>query len=195
MSDLQVVVFTVLWTVLGSLLALLFLLYREVERAYVRGTETSSVALLPGVETPDIDILTDQGEAPLEFPADDELGVLLFLTTTCTSCVDLLEKLTSESSPVVTTMALLSGEGLSRYAGYRSQTLRVHWLAHPPDATRDYGVAIVPTAYAIRGRTVLASKSVKMPRDLDQLITEAYEMEMELAGGDSGVATASPTGQ
>jgi hypothetical protein len=192
MSDLQVVVFAVLWTALGSLATLVFLLYREVERAYVRGTETRSVALLPGVETPDIDILSDQGESALEFPANDQLGILLFLTTTCTSCVELLEKLSSESSPMVTTIALLSGEGLSRYAGYRSQALRVHWLAHPPDATRDYGVATVPTAYAIRGRRVLTSMSVKTPNDLDRLIKEAYDVEAELTQGGEGVAASSP---
>lgn len=194
MSALETTAFGVLWLIAIILAALLLTLYRQVDKAY-RHQDLESAGLLPGVEAPALDILTDSGIEPLELPTDGALTWIAFLTTTCDACTRLIPLLANDAVTDLPVIALMSGEKHSDTVIPTSARVHTHWLAHPPDAVKRYGAAVAPFVYVLRGRTVLASRSVSTESGLAKLLNEALEHEARLltTARASGASTSAVT--
>jgi hypothetical protein len=177
MSGLELAVFGTLWLVLALLACLVFILYRQVEKAYAASTELQNVGLQPGVEAPDVEVITQDTTRLLGFPAPGELAFLAFLTTTCEACVKLVRELQSGAPLPGPVIGLITGEDRGEFSGSDDGRFDPLWVAHPPDVIRDYGIGTTPYVYVVRGRTVLGSRSVDTRAGLRQLLQEADQFE------------------
>jgi len=177
-STLEMFGFTVVWLALLTLAALLFLLYRLVERAYEFHGSGAATGLLAGVRVPDIEILSaDDLERPLRFPSHEDIWLLAFVTTECDACRRLIRTLDGMRDSQTEAIALVNGEATSDFPRGGNPRLKVLWLSHPADATRGYGVTSVPFVYALRGRTVLASTTAATAAEVEALLRQAEERE------------------
>lgn len=68
MSTIEIIAFGSLWLTLLALALLLLLLYRQVERAYQRASREQASGLAPGVEVPELEILTATGIETFSLP-------------------------------------------------------------------------------------------------------------------------------
>jgi hypothetical protein len=177
MSGLELAAFGTLWFVLALLACLVFILYRQVEKAYAASTELQNVGLQPGVEAPDIEVITQDETELLRFPAPGELAFLAFLTTTCEACVKLVRELQSGEPLPGQVIGLITGEDRGEFSGADDGRFHPLWVAHPPDIIRDYGIGTTPYVYVVRGRTVLGSRSVETLAGLRELLREADQVE------------------
>jgi hypothetical protein len=179
MTSLEAMGFAVLWILAIGLGLLLALLYRQVEKAYTEGLSRESVGLLPGVTAPDIEVVTDSepdGIGPLILP-EEGLSILLFLTTTCASCLSLMRDISSGRALGFEgqIVAVISGDGWGEYARLERPWLSAYWAAAPADVARDYGITSTPLACVIRGRIVLATGVVSEASQIEMLVHEAEE--------------------
>jgi hypothetical protein len=173
MSGIELVAFGVLWAVLVGLAALVLVLYRQVERAYAASARGAPGGLSPGTEAPGLEVLQGTEIVEWHVPDDDRIRVLAFVTTTCEACVRLLRALTDlERREGVQPVVLVQGEAQGEMAALMRE-LETVWIAHPPEVVTNYGITIYPLVYVVRGRTVLASRSVASRGDLSKLVTEA----------------------
>jgi hypothetical protein len=177
MSGLELAAFGTLWFVLALLACLVFILYRQVEKAYGASTELQNVGLHPGVEAPDVEVITEDGTRPLRFPAPGELALLAFLTTTCEACVKLVRELQAGEPLPGPVIGLITGEDRGEFSGTDDGRFHPLWVAHPPDIIRDYGIGTTPYVYVVRGRTVLGSRSVETLAGVRELLREANAFE------------------
>ncbi len=184
MSGLELAAFGTLWFVLALLACLVFILYRQVEKAYGASTELQNVGLHPGVEAPDVEVVTEDGTRLLRFPAPGEIALLAFLTTTCEACVKLVGELQSGEPLPGPVIGLITGEDRGEFSGADDGRFHPLWVAHPPDIIRDYGIGITPYVYVVRGRTVLGSRSVETQAGLRELLREADEFEATRSNRD-----------
>lgn len=192
MNGIETVAFGTLWAALFLLGALVFLLYRQVEKAYAVGTGLENVGLPPGVEAPEVEIVTSNGVGALELPSNGEITLVAFLTTSCESCVKLAEVLRRGEVHSGTAIGLVSGENDGTLRGGEDGRFRMLWLAHPPDIVRSYGVNLTPLVYVLRGKTILASKSVHSAAGLGKLLQEAQTNEAGLKGAVGSKSARSP---
>jgi len=190
MKPIEVVAFGSLWAVLVALGGLVLLLYRQVDRAYQSQAISQNAGLLPGVEAPEIEVLGDAGEEPLQFPKSGELALLAFVSAGCDACVQLLRILRDRKVFQGRAVGLVNGQTPREFAILRKQ-MELKWLSHPPDITRSYGVTATPTVYVVNGRTVLASKVVSTKAGLQALLAEAHEVAERLEQNGGSVETRS----
>lgn len=197
MSPIETAAFGTLWVVLFVLAGLVLLLYRQLEKAYAHSTGLENVGLPPGAIIPDIEVMTSDGVGPLEFPEPHELTLLAFLTASCEACSKLVGVLEEDDVFPGRVTALVSGEHRGEFDVPEDRRLTMLWLAHPPDASHSYGVTLTPHVFVLRGRTVLASKSVQSRAGLQKLLQSAQEYEqaapaaapVELATAPDGTAS------
>ena len=180
MSSIEMVVFGALWAIAFVMGALLLLLYRQVEKAYRQDLQEQSGGLLPGVEAPPLEVLNDEGNVPLQLPYPGELALVAFMTTTCDACTKLLPILADDRVTDARVLTLMSGGRAADVEIPDNPRVEVLWLAHPPDATRRYGASIAPFVYVLRGRTVLASKTVSTREGVADLREDARANEERL---------------
>jgi hypothetical protein len=192
MSPLELIAFGGLWTIACVLCALVLLLYRQVEKAYRHQGQTQAGGLLPGVEAPDIEILTSNGNEPLRLPQDHRLALLAFMTTQCDACSKFLPVLADDSATDAEVIVLMSGGRAADVVIPESPRVDVLWLAHPPDAVHRYGASVAPFVYVLRGRTVLASKTISSREALAQLLDEAAENERRLQPSSAAPVAEAP---
>jgi hypothetical protein len=195
MSSVEMVVFGALWLVLAVLAALVLLLYRQVEKAYRTTTGLENVGLPPGVEAPDVEVMTKDGVMRLTFPSEPDLTMLAFLTPTCSDCLKLVDVLKENHLFPGQILGLVSGEGRGEITDGEDGKFRALWVAHPPDVMRSYGVTTTPLVYILRGRTVLASDSVHSRAGVERLVRNALADDVvsrsavivdEASSGESG---------
>ena len=179
MSPVETIAFGTLWIFLLLLGALVLVLYRQVEKAYTHTTGLDNVGLPPGIDAPDLEVITEDGVAPLDFSDASDLTLVAFLRTSCDACVTLAKTLRDDRALTGRTIALVSGEDDGEFKKSGSDNIEVFWLAHPPDATRSYGVNLTPLVYIFRGRTVLAARSVHSRSGIEALVREARDYEAE----------------
>jgi hypothetical protein len=177
MSGLELAAFGTLWFVLALLACLVFILYRQVEKAYAASTELQNVGLQPGVEAPDVEVVAQDGTRLLRFPAPGGLAFLAFLTTSCEACVTLVRELQSGAPLPGPVIGLITGEDRGEFSGADRGRFHPLWVAHPPDVIRDYGIGTTPYVYVIRGRTILGSKSVEGLAGVRELLRDADAFE------------------
>lgn len=180
MSSIEMVAFGILWVIALVLGGLLLLLYRQVEKAYRQDQQVQTGGLLPGVEAPALEVISDEGNVPLQLPLPGELALIVFMTTTCDACAKLLPVLADDRVTDARVIALVSGGRTSDVAMPTSPRVELLWLAHPPDATKRYGATVAPFLYVVRGRTILASKTTATREGVAELIEEALENERRL---------------
>jgi hypothetical protein len=155
MSPAETAIIVALWIVLASLALLVLVLYRQLEKAYLRQQRPVDAGLAAGTEAPTIAVITGRSTGPLELPGDGSLSLLVFVTTACPACAKLMPLL-RDGSIGVPAIVLVSGDGFREYADLETPTFRAHWLVNLADADHLYGVSVVPTIYVLRGRTILA---------------------------------------
>lgn len=177
MSPLETLAFGALWLALLLLAGLLFIVYRQIEKAYNAANSPAAGGLPAGVLAPDVEVLDDSdSERPLVFADEDSRSLLAFVTPDCAACKSVLEMLQDTPPFEGPMVALVNGERGKDFPGSRG-SLQVLALAHPPDVVRSYGVSSVPLVYALRGRTILASKVLASRSGLEQLLAEADAYE------------------
>lgn len=173
MSPTQTAVYSALWILFAGLLALIALLYRQLDKAYARANDLGG-GLQPGAQAPDVNVIADDEQELLRWPEPDALMLLSFVTSECPACSTLLDVL-RDFSFEGRMVALVSGttnHQLSKLLA--SQTnLELRWPVHPPDAAKSFGVSRVPLVYVIRGRTILGSGAASTRDDLRKLIDNA----------------------
>lgn len=185
MTPIETIAFATLWLVLLCLAGLVLILYRQVEKAYQRSAAVAN-PLPPGTQAPPIDVLADGGGRELELPADG-LTLLVFVTTTCPACEDLLHRLTlvRESLPG-RTVVLVTGEGFEEFFARSTSELSVLGVAHPADVSDGYRVSMVPMLYLLDGRTVLGASTDGSTEGLESLLATANSVSPT---ADSGAVT------
>jgi hypothetical protein len=155
MSPTETAIIIALWIVLAALALLVLVLYRQLEKAYLRQQRPVDAGLAAGTEAPEIAVVSGRSAGPLELPADGSMSLLVFVTTACPACAKLMPLLT-DGAIGVPAIVLISGEGFHEYADLETPTFRAHWLVNLADADHLYGVSVVPTIYVLRGQTILA---------------------------------------
>lgn len=183
MSPAQEAVFAVLWLIVLTLGGLVVLLYSQVDRAYRSDALHHSAGLRPGIEIPDFQILTTRGAVPLSLPTDDDPPyVLAFLNSGCNRCKDLLGRTAQERYSDRRTIFLLThGRGYPDVVKGLPSSASLHPLAFPEEAVRDFGITAFPFVYVVRGRRVLAGRTVVRESDMVELLAEASHYEIQLA--------------
>lgn len=185
MNSIQTVAYLLLWVLAVGLAGLVLLLYRQVERAYEDSLGTQGSGMLAGVEVPDIEVSLDKKDQPFQFPTNNELSLLAFLSTECDACVKLIKALDHDVEFDGSVVGMVSGERNTEFPPTDLTRVRLLWLSHPPDVIRSFGASAVPMVYVLRGRTVLASKLVATAAGVRRLLAEASEYE-RAAGGPEG---------
>jgi hypothetical protein len=180
MSTLQTTVYFALWITLVSLGGLVVILYRQVDKAYLRSGAVAT-ALPVGATAPELPVISEAGMQPLPFFAESQLGALAFLTTTCSGCHDTAKLLASGVLGDVPVAAVYSGEGSADFLEDQTDRFRKYWLTSDGDATERYNVSVVPTVYMLRGRTIVAASSDGSREGLEKLLHAASEGSEESA--------------
>lgn len=182
MSTAQTIVAAALWVVVLGLLALVLLLYRQVERAYSGSGFGKSMGLMPGVEVPPLEIMTKTGPSVLDLPGEEEgRYVLAFINAECAGCVALLETLGRERAFKGTAIVILIqpvpiGHGLPE----APPNVQMHGAASPVDVRRHFGITFVPLVYVMRGTKVLAAGGGATEAEVKELLVSAEENEAEV---------------
>lgn len=185
MSTPETIVSVVLWVIAASVLLLLLLLYRQVDRAYGSSDAGQATALLPGVELPPVEVMTSTGPGFLELPEGPEPSILAFIGTDCDRCSRLVETLREESvfdgpATCLFVDATPDGEAV-RQAPDNSEKMRFFSAAYAPDIPRAFGVNSVPLVYVLDGKTVLAARSAADRPELEELLGAAHRQQEDLA--------------
>ncbi len=184
MSTPETIISVTLWVVAVTVLLLLLLLYRQVDRAYGSNEAGQSTALLPGVELPPVEVMTPSGPGFLELPAGPEPSILAFIGTGCDRCARLVETLKSESAFYGLANCLFvdatpAGEAVGEVPD-NSENVKFYSAAYAPDIPRAFGVNSVPLVYVLDGRTVLAARPAADDRELTELLATARRQRDEL---------------
>lgn len=187
MTSIQTLAYITLWLVFMALAGLLLLLYRQVEKAYQESVGGEASGLLAGVHAPDIEVSWEKQDQPLQFPGDETLAVLAFVSTDCEACTKLVRALDRRLDFDGPLIGLVNGERNAQFPPKGLSRVELRWLAHPPDVIRSYGASTVPMVYVIRGRTVLASKVVATTSGVERLLDEARDYEAAVIDEESHV--------
>ncbi len=190
MSTAETVSAVVLWLIAAGVLALLLLLYRQVDRAYGSNSSNRATALVPGVELPDVEIMTSEGPGFLELPAGSEPTLLTFLSSDCDRCSVLERTLLAENAFEGEVNCLFidaqpSGEPEVRRPE-DTESVHFHSAAYPPDLPKKFGLNSVPLVYVLDGKTVLAADSAATESELVELVEKARKKQAELAEEPTG---------
>jgi len=182
MSTAQTIVAAALWVVVLGLLALVLLLYRHVDRAYSSSGFGKSMGLMPGVEVPPLEIMTNSGPSVLRLPGEEEgRYILSFVNAECAGCVALLETLGRERAFKGTAIAILVqpvpvGHGTPE----APPNVQMHGSASPVDVRRHFGITFVPLVYVMRGTKVLAAGGGATEAEVKELLVTAKQNEAEV---------------
>jgi hypothetical protein len=171
MSPAETIAYAVLWIILFALALLVLVLYRQVEKAYRRSGQIQAAGLVPGTVAPDLEILTDDGIAPLEVSPDGQYSIFAFITTACESCARLVKELRAGVSGADRVVFLASGETREYFGA--DDGVEIQWVAHPGSAVRDWVVSVVPLVYVLKGQTVLRSGTASTRADVEALVAAA----------------------
>lgn len=189
MTSIELVGFSALWLVAVSLIALLVLLYRQVERGYRRSAAMQALGIPIGNNLPGLEVISGEGTEILDFgPSADALTVLAFVTSTCSSCRRLVGDLQDGIDRDVRAVVAVNGETTDELR-QAAETVEVRWMANPGDAIRDFGVMLVPLVYVAHHGIVLASGPVASGGEVTSLIDRA---RAEMAHDGSPVTVQSP---
>ncbi|HEV2857702.1 MAG TPA: hypothetical protein VGW80_04790 [Solirubrobacterales bacterium] len=182
MSAAQTIVAAVLWIVILGLLALVLLLYRHVDRAYSGSEFGRSMGLMPGVEVPPLEIMTNDGSSVLRLPGEGEDPYLLsFINAECGGCVALLETLGEERVFKGVAIAILvQPVPVGHPVPEAPPNVHLHGAASPADVRRHFGITFVPLVYVMRGTKVLAAGGGATEAELKELLVTARENEAEV---------------
>lgn len=188
MTPAQDAVFAVLWLVVLTLGGLVLLLYSQVDKAYRSAAMHQSAGLLPGTEAPDFQILTTDGAVPLPLPAAaGDPYILAFINSACSRCKDLIEQAAKRPRSDGRIIFLLThGRGYPDIVERLPPSASLHPLAYPEDVMREFGVTVYPFVYVMRGKTVLAGRSVVTDVDMAELLHEAAHNEEQWAAERDG---------
>jgi hypothetical protein len=180
-TSAQTIVIAVLWVAVLGLMALVLLLYRQVDRAYAGGRASKTGGLKPGVQLPEVTIISDDGVGALELPGGPEPSLLAFVSLDCDGCNALMKTLARRKAFNGTVMAVVV-EGIPRglpvpdlppevttYAAHSGAQLR-----------RALGITVVPLVYVLRGRTVLATGTVATDDEVRDLLETARKNDADL---------------
>lgn len=181
MTTVQTITAVVLWTVVLTLLLLVLLLYRQVERAYQSAGVGRGGGLLPGVEFPAIEIMTEAGQDFLQLPTDSEPYLVAFATPDCDGCITLLNTLAKRKAfEGVAIGVLIDPVPQGRPVPEFPEGLPIYGAASPLGIRRSFGITTVPLLYVMRERTVLASGTVLKDEEITRLLQEAERNEADL---------------
>lgn len=172
MSSIQLLTLGGLWTVLLILGVLVFVLYRQVDKAYSSETTMHTEPLPPGARAPELEIVGTDGQLHvLSTPSPGSVYVLLFLMPSCSSCIQLVKSIKADADTAAITIGLVSGETTGQFAIDRLAPFRIFSLAHPPDALGPYKVSRTPMAYVLLDGTILAGGYVGSLEQLKTLVS------------------------
>ena len=179
MTTGQTVVAATLWVVVLGLLALVLLLYRHVDRAYSANDFGKSAGLMPGVDVPPIEIMTNSGPMPLRTPKPEEGPYLLaFVNADCAGCAALLETLRKERVFKGTAIAIMVQPVPVGHPMHEAPpNVEMHGAASPADVRRHFGITFVPLVYIMRGTRVLASGGGATEGEVRELVATAKANE------------------
>lgn len=180
MSTATTVGFAVLWIVTATLLLLVLILYRQVEKAYRFANEDAGASLAPGSSFPTIEVLHEGLEKRLDINQEGEV-VAAFVSTSCPACAHLLNDLIRKpvNAPV---RVFVHGAGYEEYRDRSNGQISMHWLAHPPDAAQDVGISVYPQVFVVIDGLVTSSKSVNNSLAITRMLQEARESPQTPAG-------------
>lgn len=186
MSTVEIVVFLVLWIALVFLSALVVLLYRQLERAYLGSSVQAQLAI--GSLFPALEIATADGLQPYTFPQTVETAYALIVSTSCSSCFEAL-KLLPELVDHEQIIVFTAGE-------WKPDVFRVteglisHVLGHPPDAERALGLSVYPAIIATRQGRIVASTGEHTRAKLAKFVSDAEKVNLaELVTDHIAMAT------
>lgn len=181
MTGGQTIVAVTLWVVVLTLLALVLLLYRHVERAFSGTGFGKSAGLMPGVEVPPIEIMTETGPSVLSLPEEEDDPYLLsFVSADCAGCVSLLDTLSEKRVfSGVAIAILIEPVPMGRPAPEARPNVRIHGAASPADVRRHFGITLVPLVYVMQGTKVLAAGGGATEAEVKQLLVTARENQAE----------------
>lgn len=177
MTTQQSIVVTVLWVGVGGLFCLVLLLYRAVDRAYRQDARSKQGGLLPGAETPPVEILTGAGIDFLDFPALESPYLLGFVSGGCDECLRLYDTLVAE--PALSgsaALVIIDGQPFEREEN-GGGSVEIHVAAHPPDIQRAFGVTALPLVYIMRERMVLSVGVASTSSEIRTLVEEARKRD------------------
>jgi hypothetical protein len=184
MSTAETISAVTLWLIAAGVLALLLLLYRQVDRAYGAKTSNQATSLMPGVELPDVEIMTAEGPGFLELPAGRGPSMLAFLSSDCDRCSSLERTLISEEvfeGQVHCLFIDAQAKGEPEVTRPdNTERVRFFSAAYPPDLPRKFGLNSVPLVYVLDGKTVLAADSAASKAELAALVAKAERQRVEL---------------
>lgn len=191
MSTTTIVAFSALWFVLIVLALLVLLLYRQVERAYLRGNQGAQLAV--GSRMPPIEVAMKTGVSRYDYPQDPVTTYAVVATTKCEDCISVLESLPG-LVPKERMTLFTAGEWNPRFRS-AATGYAVHALGHPPDAERALGISGYPTIIAIRDGRVVASTGDHSHSRLAAFVAAAEELKLGEHTPTNTVELGSPTVQ
>jgi len=174
MSPIERTVFVVLWLAVLLLAALLVMIYRQVDRAYRRSALDRMRGLPAGTPVPTVEVLADGQQTALRLDPDEAVQALVFVSTDCKVCSTLRADLNRVWPLEDRLTVLVTGEfhkpEEAEWPG------RVLWVTHSFDVAREFGVVVVPFAYAIASGAIVASRAIGGSSELRALFDEAHQI-------------------
>jgi len=155
-----------LWLLQLIAFVFLFALARQIgvlhQRIGPSGARITNTGLDIGELAPYQALTTLDGSVVSFWPQQAYRTILLFVSTTCPSCVDLFQALRHEHFPAGTRPMLVfdasdPAEVLAILKNHRLQHLPA---AISPEAARAFGVTLVPYAFAVDGTGLIRSKGL-----------------------------------
>lgn len=187
MTGVEVAAVSGLWVVLFVLAALVLVLYRQVEKAYRYSAGVADSALRPGSVVPDVAVVREGVIQPVPYP-ERELSFVVFVTSTCSSCRDLMQRLDSSEGVGPRVVALVTGDGFQEYSEPRNQRMATYWVSSPADVHDQFGVNLVPMVYVIRDRTVLGATHDSSDSGLRALLAQVEAASTRLNVNGQGLS-------
>lgn len=171
MTDINMVVFGVLWVLTAALASLLLVLYRRIDVAYKSGEQPRFTGLVPGTRLPPIEILNESGLDWMPIP-QTQRHILAFVNASCDDCHRLLRNLEGDSWNLPVIAVITSGDRLDESI-YNNPRFSVYVAGHAPDLKRDYGVNVVPVMYVIAEGRVASGRVAVSKKDIESVISQA----------------------
>ena len=163
-SDLETTVWIVLWVLVLVIVALVALLYRQLEKVYA--TDSPAQSTLPtGAAAQPIEVADDGHIVSQTFNAKTQL--FAFVSTTCSTCLDFVREF-RRYAETGNGLMLVIGEKTPEFARALGDTT-ASWVAHPPDVERVYGLTGYPTVYLVEDGIVAGVSTRGTAADLDAL--------------------------
>ncbi|MCP9486399.1 MAG: hypothetical protein MSC30_11100 [Gaiellaceae bacterium MAG52_C11] len=182
MTEIELIAYGTLWTLLVLLGVLVLVLYRQLEKAYAARAEQAP-AITAGSPAPAIEVVSPAGVEIYNFPKVRSRVLATFVSPSCNDCRKLLLLLREHFSGEEV-VVFSSGEWSDGFSG-AVDGFALRDLAHTWDAARVYGLSVFPTTFAIEDGKVMGHTTQASLSAIRELL-EAPSSETVLRTGNQG---------